>query len=106
MEFKRFILSDLVEFNPSRSIPKGTDAPFIEMAAVPEGSREIEYSFIKEFNGSGSKFQDGDTLFARITPCLENGKTAKVSSLGEQVVGHGSTNLSSCLLKTMNMMRI
>jgi type I restriction enzyme S subunit len=40
---------------------------------------------------SGSKFQNGDTLFARITPCLENGKTGYVQSLGDGQVGRGST---------------
>lgn len=86
-----FKLEDLVDFNPSRLIKKGTNTPFIEMAAIPEGSREIEYSFLKEFKGSGTKFGNGDTLFARITPCLENGKTAKVTILKDNEIGHGST---------------
>src|SRR5205823_13463537 len=40
---------------------------------------------------SGSKFKAGDTLFARITPCLENGKTAYVGFLSDDQVGFGST---------------
>jgi type I restriction enzyme S subunit len=91
MEFSRFKLGDLIDFNPTRIIKKGAIAPFVEMAAIPEGSREIEYSFDKEFKGSGSRFRNGDTLFARITPCLQNGKTAKVSDLGINENGHGST---------------
>jgi type I restriction enzyme S subunit len=45
----------------------------------------------REFSGSGARFRNGDTLLARITPCLENGKTAFVSELPEDVIGHGST---------------
>ena len=45
---------------------------------------------LSEFNG-GSKFRNGDTIMARITPCLENGKTAEISILGENEVGFGST---------------
>ncbi|WP_137130578.1 restriction endonuclease subunit S [Rhizobium sp. FY34] len=84
-------LSDLVEFNPSIQLRKGTEAPFIEMAALPINSRDIGEIAQRTFNGSGSKFQDGDTLFARITPCLENGKGGYVSGLGSGRIGHGST---------------
>ncbi len=55
-------------------------------------------SFTKEICGfdltpfsGGSKFRNGDTLLARITPCLENGKTAKVSVLNDGEIGFGST---------------
>jgi type I restriction enzyme S subunit len=41
--------------------------------------------------GSGMRFANGDTLVARITPCLENGKTAFVDFLEENQVGWGST---------------
>jgi len=85
------MLSEIIEFNPTRSIKKGTNAPFIEMAALNENSRDISYIFQKEFNGSGTKFKNGDTLLARITPCLENGKTAKVNCLKEGEHAHGST---------------
>lgn len=70
---------------------KGTLAPFIEMADLPEGGREVTQIGRREFTGGGSKFSNGDILFARITPCLENGKTAKVGGLPENSVGHGST---------------
>jgi type I restriction enzyme S subunit len=84
-------LSDLIDFNPRRPLGKGTLAPFIEMADLPEGGREVTQIGRREFTGGGSKFSNGDILFARITPCLENGKTAKVSGLPENSVGHGST---------------
>ncbi len=81
---------NIVDFNPSYLLKKGTITPFIDMAALSANSRDIEYIVKKEFK-SGSKFKNGDTLFARITPCLENGKTAKVNSLENNEIGHGST---------------
>lgn len=84
-------LSDLIDFNPKRPLEKGALTPFIEMADLPEGERDVSGIGNRVFNGGGSKFKNGDTLFARITPCLENGKTAKVSGLPEQAVAHGST---------------
>ena len=83
-------ITDIVEFNPKRTLKKGIVAPFVEMAAVPEHTRDIAYTQSKIFS-SGSKFKNGDTLFSRITPCLENGKTAKVGVLHKDEVGHGST---------------
>src|SRR5690606_11156529 len=70
---------------------KGAIVPFIEMAAIPENSRTISYLNEREFKSGGSRFQNGDTLFARITPCLENGKTALVDVLPDEVIAHGST---------------
>jgi type I restriction enzyme S subunit len=84
-------ITKVVEFNPSRQIKRGTVAPFVDMAALPENQRDISYTAEREFTGGGSRFQNGDTLFARITPCLENGKTAKVNALPDGVVAHGST---------------
>jgi len=84
-------ITEIVDFNPPRKIKKGSIAPFIEMAALPTGAREVAEVGKREFKGSGSKFQNGVTLFARITPCLENEKTAKVTVLDEGVVAHGST---------------
>ncbi|MCR2745291.1 restriction endonuclease subunit S [Limnobacter parvus] len=84
-------LSDLVDFNPRRPLEKGIFAPFIEMADLPEGGRDITRIGHREFSGGGSKFSNGDILFARITPCLENGKTVRVSGLPDSSVGHGST---------------
>lgn len=84
-------LSEIIGFNPPRKLVKGKNAPFVEMAALPQNSRDISYVFQKEFNGSGTKFKNGDTLLARITPCLENGKTAKVNCLHANEIAHGST---------------
>ena len=84
-------ITEVVEFNPSRQIKRRAIAPFVDMAALPEHQRDISYVAEREFTGGSSRFQNGDTLFARITPCLENGKTAKVNSLPDGVIAHGST---------------
>ena len=84
-------ITDFVSFNPKRTIKKGEAKPFVEMAALPVDSRDISEVSTRTYTGGGSRFQDGDTLFARITPCLENGKTAKASGLGDGVIAHGST---------------
>jgi type I restriction enzyme S subunit len=82
--------SEFIEFNPSESLKKGEVAPYIDMAALPTTGSVAQPPVLREFS-SGTKFRDGDTLFARITPCLENGKTAFVQRLGDGVVGYGST---------------
>ena len=82
--------SDLFEFNPRESVKKGTNAPYLDMAALPTLGAVPDVPMRREYK-SGSKFRDGDTLIARITPCLENGKTAYMFDLGSNVVGAGST---------------
>ncbi|MCW1828086.1 restriction endonuclease subunit S [Enterobacter asburiae] len=84
-------LSDLVVFNPKRPLKKGESAAFVEMAALSENGRDITRIDEKIFTGGGSKFANKDTLFARITPCLENGKTSLVSGLSDGEVAFGST---------------
>lgn len=83
-------LKDCIDINPTLKLPKGKVAPFVEMKALPTDSMSVAEIDQKPFSG-GSKFQNGDTLFARITPCLENGKTAYVDFLEEYEVAFGST---------------
>ena len=83
-------LADLIEFNPKEKLPKGTVAPYLDMKALPTTSMSAEPPINREFT-SGTKFRARDTLLARITPCLENGKTAMVDELGESEIGWGST---------------
>lgn len=65
-------LPEAIEVNPARSLKKDTVAPYLDMANMPtQGHRAIEW--IERPLGSGTKFVNGDTLLARITPCLENG---------------------------------
>jgi len=84
-------ITEIVEFNPRYTVKKGSVLPYVEMAAIPELNREIAYFQRREFKGGGSKFQNGDTLFSRITPCLQNGKTARVSGIDGTQVAIGST---------------
>ena len=81
---------DFINFNPLESIPKGTIAKKVAMEQLQPFTRDILGYEIVPFNG-GSKFRNGDTLMARITPCLENGKTAQVNILDKGEVGFGST---------------
>lgn len=83
-------LRSIINLNPRLSIKKGQIASFVEMKVVPEDAMSVSNIAKKEFK-SGTKFQNGDTLFARITPCLENGKTAFVDFLEENEIAFGST---------------
>ena len=83
-------LEDVCELNPRLNLRRGIIAKYIEMKNLSQNSLSIEEPRDREFT-SGSKFQNGDTLLARITPCLENGKTGFVDFLNEQEVGWGST---------------
>ena len=83
-------LGEIAIINPRESITKGAIAKSIPMASLDPFTKKIQSFGIKEFKG-GTKFRNGDTLLARITPCLENGKTAYVDILKENEVGFGST---------------
>jgi type I restriction enzyme S subunit len=83
-------MSDLIDFNPRESAPKGSVAPYVDMAALPTRQARVR-SWGQREPKSGTKFRNGDTLLARITPCLENGKTGYVDSLPDGAVGLGST---------------
>lgn len=83
-------MPDCIDVNPSRTLKKGSVARYLDMANVPTNSARVQNVVAREFT-SGSKFRNGDTLLARITPCLENGKTAFVDFLGGDEVGWGST---------------
>ena len=88
MEYKK--LEDIIEFNPTETLKKGTVSKKIPMDKLGVFSKYINSFDIEKYNG-GMKFRNGDTLLARITPCLENGKTSKVTILDEEEVGFGST---------------
>lgn len=87
-EVKR--LPDLLEVNPKRALRKGDVAPYLDMANMPTRGHTPDSVIDRPF-GSGMRFVNGDTLVARITPCLENGKTAYVDFLNTGQVGWGST---------------
>ena len=87
MEYR---LGDIIEFNPKEKLSKGKKYKKISMEMLQPYTKYIENYIEEDYNG-GSKFRNGDTLLARITPCLENGKTAQVNELKENEVGFGST---------------
>lgn len=83
-------LSNIIQFNPTERLAKGTLAKKVPMEYLQPFTRAISDYETAKYSG-GSKFRNGDTLMARITPCLENGKTAYVSILDDGEVGFGST---------------
>ena len=88
--WKKVKLSDIIEFNPRETLSKGAIAKKIAMEKLEPFTRDIPEFEYFEFRG-GTKFRNGDTLMARITPSLENGKTSKVNLLDKDEVGFGST---------------
>lgn len=82
--------TDFIDFNPRLSIPKGSIARKVAMDKLRPFTKKIPEAEIAEYSG-GTKFQNGDTIMARITPCLENGKTAYVDILSDGEVAFGST---------------
>ena len=91
--------ADFIDFNPRESIPNGAIAKKVAMEQLQPFTRDIPAYEVAPFNG-GSKFRNGDTLMARITPCLENGKTAQVNILEDGEVGFGSTEFIVLRAKT------
>ena len=89
-EWTKKKLSDIADFNPRETIKKGAITKKIPMDVLRPFYRDIPY-YVEECFSGGTKFRNGDTIMARITPCLENGKTAQVSILNDGEVGFGST---------------
>ncbi|KKU99808.1 MAG: hypothetical protein A2898_02015 [Candidatus Kerfeldbacteria bacterium RIFCSPLOWO2_01_FULL_48_11] len=82
-------LAKFADINPSVSLVRGKEYPFMDMADVQPLSRTTDWEKMKVYSGSGARFEIGDTLFARITPCLENGKITQALKLDKP--GFGST---------------
>ncbi|MEV4274919.1 restriction endonuclease subunit S [Actinoplanes xinjiangensis] len=83
-------VTDLVTFNPKTPINHSKEAIYVDMAALPTRLSSIQ-TWMHRTPKGGSRFQNGDTLLARITPCLENGKTGYVDFLSDGETGAGST---------------
>lgn len=89
-------LKKYVELNPSKSELKnmedGMGVSFVEMSSVSENgyiSLKEERSY-KDVKGSYTYFADNDLIFAKITPCMENGKCAIATGLSNGI-GFGSS---------------
>ena len=83
-------LSEIAYINPRERIGKGVVAKKVPMDKLQPFCRDVPQFVFEEYKG-GTKFRNDDTLMARITPCLENGKVAKVSILSTDEIGFGST---------------
>ena len=82
--------ADFINFNPCLSMKKGAIATKVSMDKLQPFTKRIAKAEVAVFSG-GSKFQNGDTIMSRITPCLENGKTAFIDILNDGEVAFGST---------------
>lgn len=87
--WKEYKFSDFVLINPTVKLPTNEQISFVEMKDLVDGKRNC-YPSSSRSNGGGAKFENRDTLFARITPCLENGKICQVKDL-KNGIGLGST---------------
>lgn len=83
-------VGEFIDFNPSESLPKNKIARKVPMEKLGVFERKIKGFEYAEYKG-GPKFRNGDTLVAKITPCLENGKTAFVDILNDDEVAYGSS---------------
>lgn len=81
--------ASLFEFNPTESLV-GKDAKHFDMACLRTRGFMTDAPFVKKVTG-GPKFRKGDVVVARITPCLENGKTGLITRLADDEIGFGST---------------
>ncbi len=91
MSWNEFKFGDFAEIQPRVACEKGAPYPFIEMSDVKPRSKFVEPGSVRTWRGGGgARFENEDIIFARITPCLEHGKTAKISGLKEGN-GFGST---------------
>lgn len=84
------IFSEIADINPKVKLSRGEEYSFIEMSDITPGNRYVKAEKNKIFKGGGSKFESDDVLFARITPCLENGKIAQFKGVSA-IAGFGST---------------
>ncbi|MCG8538839.1 MAG: restriction endonuclease subunit S [Clostridia bacterium] len=86
-------LRDIIDVNPKYKLKKGVEYKFVSMKELRGNSSSINLDDViyKVYKSGGMKFSNGDTLLARITPCLENGKTAYIDFLNEDKIGWGST---------------
>src|SRR5690606_2387544 len=88
--WKQISIGDFIDFNPSETIAKGVVARKIGMDKLGTFQRKINGSEFVAYS-AGPKFRNGDTIVAKITPCLENGKTALVDILENEEVAYGSS---------------
>ncbi len=89
--WRQMSFTEAVTVNPAVRLERGMNYPFVDMAAIISGTRCVHAVEQRIYSGSGSRFREGDTLMARITPCLENGKIARYCADHPLANAHGST---------------
>ena len=90
--WERKTVSEIIETNPKEEAPKTMSIRYIPMAGLSTSAMIVDLNDSEVRTKSTSvRFRNGDTLFARITPCLENGKTGFVNFLRDDEVACGST---------------
>ena len=83
---------EVIDFNPTLKTGNQTEFTIIPMEALSTNSMVLDSGcFVRQNSISGRRSQNGDTLLAKITPCLENGKTGFVMGMPENEVLGGST---------------
>jgi len=82
--------SEVIDFDPKTSVDRNLENKYLPMGSISESSMIISNIEMRKGN-SGSKFQNKDTLLARISPSLENGKTGFVNFLKKNETAFGST---------------
>ena len=88
--WRKMPFSEAIIVNPKIQLSRSATYPFVDMAEINADLRWVQPSELRQFTGGGSRFAAGDTLLARITPCLENGKIARFYA-EQGTVAHGST---------------
>lgn len=83
-------VADLFEVNPRRARPSADEPVYVDMARLPTNSFSVS-KWTRRAPRGGVRFTNGDTVMARITPCLENGKVGYIDFLASGEVGLGST---------------
>ncbi len=89
IEWKEYRFSEFVDINPLISLNGKEEYSYVEMKDLQDGNKFC-FPSAERKTASGARFQNGDTLFAKITPCLENGKICQVTGL-KNGIGFGST---------------
>lgn len=91
--WKLLSINEVFEINPKvKTCKDKNNIKHFPMGALSATGLSIDLSSVEIRNKyTGSKFRNGDVLFARITPCLENGKTALVQCLSDKEIACGST---------------
>jgi type I restriction enzyme S subunit len=90
-DWNEYQLKDCCQINPKVILKSNLSYPFVDMQSITPFTKFVHARTSKKFTGGGAKFQNGDVLMARITPCLENGKCSQYITNSDVDVAFGST---------------